>query len=120
MIWDNSVVQWSSSGCHNSRVFSQDGVIFVECSCSRLGFITVNAAGGRGGTYEELSTQPTTLVTTGTDKWTTGMNVLSAWFNSTRSELEHGQLTRRTANSVFMFFFTFLLNDRAEHISCSQ
>ncbi|XP_028391967.1 uncharacterized protein LOC114516639 [Dendronephthya gigantea] len=42
VIWSESEDQWSTSGCQRTRSFTKDGVVFVECSCTKLGYITIH------------------------------------------------------------------------------
>ena len=42
MTWGESKGQWSTSGCVKSQAFTRDGVVYVECSCTKLGYITVH------------------------------------------------------------------------------
>jgi hypothetical protein len=59
MVWSESEELWSASGCEKTQAFTRDDVVYVECSCTKLGYITV---------YEDedvqYNLQPSTEATT--------------------------------------------------------
>ena len=42
MVWSESEEQWSTSGCEKTQTFTRNGVVHVECSCTKLGYLTVH------------------------------------------------------------------------------
>ena len=62
MIWSESEEQWSTSGCQKTQAFINNDVVYVECSCTKLGYITVHESDDDNIlTTTELITQaPTT------------------------------------------------------------
>ncbi|CAB4007553.1 uncharacterized protein LOC110241572 [Paramuricea clavata] len=73
MLWSESEEQWSASGCQKTQAFTRDSVVYVECNCTKLGYITVhesdddvqfNTQTSTEGTTQAQSA-PTTTATTG-------------------------------------------------------
>ena len=63
MLWSESEEQWSTSGCQKTQAFTRDGVVYVECNCTKLGYITVHESDDDGGQFNVQTTEVTTQVT---------------------------------------------------------
>ena len=72
MVWSESEEQWSTSGCEKTQAFTRDGVVYAECNCTKLGYITVHQ--DEDAQYNIQTSTEAEPTTTGPEPTTTGPN----------------------------------------------